>query len=205
MNTRQTKHRVFIFRTTPISFVKMNLKLSLTRKHRDNYFLNLGIYQIVPIVKNTFNQMSFYMNINIQKIFAKTFACIFFSLTGLVVITTFISAIKSFIAGEDLTQVIIQIINSNIIAIAVFELAMVIHKEYGHDNEHDVTVLLRRTLPRFIGTVCIALALEGLIMVIKYSQMDMAGNLYYPVAIVMSAGVLLISLGLFLKYAPKDP
>lgn len=144
------------------------------------------------------------MDFNIQKIFAKTFACIFFSLAGLVVIASFISAIQNFIAGEDLTQVIVQIINSNIIAIAVFELAMVINKEYGHGNEHDVTVLLRRTLPRFIGTVCVALALEGLIMVIKYSQLDMAGNLYYPVAIVISAAVLLISLGLFLKHAPSD-
>jgi hypothetical protein len=145
------------------------------------------------------------MTINVQKIFAKTFACIFFTLAGLVVISTFVSAVGEYLNGKDLTQVIIQIINSNIIAIAVFELAMVINKEYGSGNEHDVIILLRRTLPRFIGTVCVALALEGLIMVIKYSQLDMAGNLYYPVAIVISAAILLVSLGLFLKYAPNEP
>jgi len=144
------------------------------------------------------------MNINIQKTFAKTFATIFFTLAGLVVVASFVSAVGEFRQGESLTQVIIKIINSNIIAIAVFELAMVINKEYGSDNEHDVIVLMRRTLPRFIGTVCVAMALEGLIMVIKYSQLDMAGNLYYPVAIVISAGFLLISLGVFLKYAPHD-
>jgi len=144
------------------------------------------------------------VKINVQKTFAKTFATIFFSLSSLVVISSFVSAIQHFLQGETLTQVFISIINANIIAIAVFELAMVINKEYGSGNEHDLIVLLRRTLPRFIGTVCVALSLEGLIMVIKYSQLDMAGNLYYPVAIVISAGILLISLGIFLKYAPRE-
>ncbi|KZN14324.1 hypothetical protein [Marinomonas sp. TW1] len=144
------------------------------------------------------------MKINVQRTFAKTFATIFFSLSGLVVISSFVSAIQHFLQGQSLTQVFINIINANIIAIAVFELAMVINKEYGSGNEHDLIVLLRRTLPRFIGTVCVALSLEGLIMVIKYSQLDMAGNLYYPVAIVISAGILLISLGIFLKYAPRE-
>ncbi|MGO2354202.1 MAG: hypothetical protein ACTH58_05645 [Marinomonas foliarum] len=144
------------------------------------------------------------MNVNVQKLFAKTFSTIFFTLSGFVVIASFAGAINEFNHGESLTQAIIKVINSNIIAIAVFELAMVINKEYGSDNEHDVIVLLRRTLPRFIGTVCVAMALEGLIMVIKYSQLDMAGNLYYPVAIVASAGFLLMSLGIFLKYAPRE-
>ncbi|MDC0611484.1 hypothetical protein OAP63_12155 [Vibrio sp.] len=107
--------------------------------------------------------------------------------------------------GEELTQVIVKIINSNIIAIAVFELAIVIQKEYGtKGDEHHVMVLLRRTLPRFIGTVSVALALEGLIMVIKYSQLDMAGNLFYPVGIVLSAALLLIALGVFLRLSPKE-
>lgn len=36
-------------------------------------------------------------------------------------------------------------------------------------------------------------------MVIKYSQMELAGNLFYPVAIIASASLLLLSLGGFLK------
>jgi hypothetical protein len=35
-------------------------------------------------------------------------------------------------------------------------------------------------------------------MVIKYSQLDLAGNLYYPVAIISSTALLLSSLGIFL-------
>lgn len=77
-----------------------------------------------------------------------------------------------------------------------------INKEYSgperEDIESDAIAVLRRTIPRFIGTVCIALSLEGLIMVIKYSQLDLAGNLYYPVAIISSTALLLTALGLFL-------
>lgn len=140
----------------------------------------------------------------IRKLFARVFSYIFYALAGLVIISSFFSAYQLYIHGEDLTEVIIKIINSNIIAIAVFELAMVINKEYGDEDQHDVVVLLRRTLPRFIGTACVSLALEGLIMVIKYSQMELAGNLMYPVAIIASAAFLLIALGVFLKYVP-DP
>jgi hypothetical protein len=42
-------------------------------------------------------------------------------------------------------------------------------------------------------------------MVIKYSQLDMAGNLYYPVAIIISTAILLAALGLFLKLLPEPP
>ncbi|RDL45223.1 hypothetical protein DN730_06330 [Marinomonas piezotolerans] len=144
------------------------------------------------------------MSGRIQKLFAKALSCLFFLLAAMVGITSITSAVSSYMDGEALTQVLIQVINSNIIAIAVFELAMVINKEYGNEDEHDVIVMLRRTLPRFISTVCVALSLEGLIMVIKYSQMDMAGNLYYPVAIVISAALLLCALGVFLRFVPRE-
>ncbi len=64
-------------------------------------------------------------------------------------------------------------------------------------------VVLRRTVPRFVSIVCIALVLEGLLLVIKYSQLDLAGNLYYPVAIIMAASFLLIALGIFLRFLPE--
>lgn len=141
-------------------------------------------------------------NFSIQKIFAKTFTYIFFSLSAAIIFSTFTSALENILNGSEITSVIIQMVNTSIIAIAVFELAIVINKEYGNDNEHDVVDMLRRTLPRFIGTVCVALSLEGLIMVIKYSQLDLAGNLYYPVAIIISAALLLMALGVFLKFSP---
>ena len=99
------------------------------------------------------------------------------------------------ITGVDLTS-----INTDIIALAVFELTLIINKEYsgsGENDKKDVIASLRETLPRFIGTVCVALSLEGLIIVIKYSQFDLAGNLYYPAAIIVSTALLLSALGLF--------
>jgi len=38
-------------------------------------------------------------------------------------------------------------------------------------------------------------------MIIKYSQLDLAGNLFYPVAVVVAASLLLMSLGLFLRWS----
>lgn len=140
----------------------------------------------------------------LQKIFAKIFAAVFMLLSVIIVTSTFTASFESLLTGGDLSQALIKVVNDCIIAIAVFELAMVINKEYGHESQHDVVVMLRRTLPRFIGTVCVALSLEGLIMVIKYSQLERAGNLYYAVGTIVSAAVLLMALGLFLKFAPTE-
>lgn len=140
----------------------------------------------------------------IQKWFARFFAIVFLALSGLIMVLGFSAALDGLVTGVEASQIIIKVVNDCVIAIAVFELAMVINKEYGHESQHDVIAMLRRTLPRFIGTVCVALALEGLIMVIKYSQLDRAGNLYYAIATVVSAAVLLMALGLFLKHVPNE-
>lgn len=142
---------------------------------------------------------------SIRAIFASLFSLIFFGLSGAIAISAVGLIIEGVVSGADLMQVFLKSINTGVISLAVFELAMVINKEYGGDEEeHDVVVMLRRTLPRFIGTVCVALALEGLIMVIKYSQLELAGNLYYPVAIIISAALLLAALGVFLKLSPTE-
>jgi hypothetical protein len=135
-------------------------------------------------------------------LFAQAFTIIFFLLSAVILISTLATSVQEILNGADIIKVVIQIVNSSIIAIAVFELAMVVGEEFGKDAETDVIYMLRRTLPRFIGTVCIALSLEGLILVIKYSQLEMAGNLYYPVAIIVSAALLLTALGVFLKLVP---
>ena len=138
-----------------------------------------------------------------QKLFARGFTFIFFAISGAIVATTLVEAIGHVLNGQEVTQIIVKLVNASVIAMAVYEVALVISKEYGAEADHDVIVMLRRTLPRFIGTVCVALSLEGLMMVIKYSQLDMAGNLYYPVAIIVSAALLLMALGVFLRLAPS--
>ena len=84
---------------------------------------------------------------------------------------------------------------------AIFELDIGVGKEYTlPDEDENIYYNIRRTITRFVGTVCIALVLEALIMIIKYSQLELAGNLFYPVGILLGGGsALLVSLGIFLK------
>ena len=87
-----------------------------------------------------------------------------------------------------------------VISLAMYELGIGVGKEFTVEDEGEcIFQNMRRTITRFVGTVCIALVLESLIMIIKYSQLELAGNLYYPVAILSSCSFLLIALGLFLK------
>jgi hypothetical protein len=103
--------------------------------------------------------------------------------------------------SENLIGAFVKAINIAVIALAIFELGLVVNKEYGEAEDDHILVVLRRTVPRFVSIVCIALVLEGLLLVIKYSQLELAGNLYYPVAIIIAASLLLIALGIFLRFS----
>jgi hypothetical protein len=142
----------------------------------------------------------------VKNFIAKLFTILFLGLAIAILYSLFSTAVKGLINGVDITQIFLSSINTGIIALAVFELALVVHKEYSsnkNENEGNAIAGLRRTIPRFIGTVCVALSLEGLIMVIKYSQLDLAGNLYYPVAIIFSTAFLLTALAIFI-HLTKD-
>ncbi|MDN2662306.1 hypothetical protein OW492_02795 [Psychromonas sp. 14N.309.X.WAT.B.A12] len=142
-----------------------------------------------------------------RNIFSKALTIIFLALAAAITFSLFQHVVDGFINQSDFTEVLLKSINIGVIALAVFELALIINKEYSEPDDHhhkDAIKTLRGTLPRFIGTVCVALSLEGLIMVIKYSQLDLAGNLYYPVAIIISTAFLLISLGVFLRLTEKS-
>jgi hypothetical protein len=148
------------------------------------------------------------INLLIRNIFASLFTIIFLGLTSAILISLVINISEAILNGVDIMEIFLSSINTGVIGLAVFELALVINKEYVNNkkekDEDDAIEVLRRTLPRFIGTVCVALSLEGLIMVIKYSQLDLAGNLYYPVAIITSTALLLTALGLFLHLTRKQ-
>lgn len=142
-----------------------------------------------------------------RKVFSKILTLIFFGLAIAIVLSLCFDVVQGVLNKSDITEVLLSSINTGIIALAVFELALIINKEYSgpsEDHDRDAIAILRGTLPRFIGTVCVALSLEGLIMVIKYSQLELAGNLYYPVAIIVSTALLLSALGLFLRCTDKN-
>ncbi|WP_426359308.1 hypothetical protein ACPUVO_03430 [Pseudocolwellia sp. HL-MZ19] len=142
------------------------------------------------------------MHLAIRRVFALSFTIIFLGLAAAILISLVINVFNQLATGVDIMQIFLNSINTGVIGLAVFELALVINKEYSNskedEHEDDAIAVLRRTMPRFIGTVCVALSLEGLIMVIKYSQLDLAGNLYYPVAIISCTALLLSALGVFL-------
>jgi len=107
--------------------------------------------------------------------------------------------------GKELVSVFVQSVNTGIIALAIFELGLGIGKEYTTaEKEEHTFYTIRRMIARFVGTVCITLVLESLIMIIKYSQLDLAGNLYYPVGILAGSSLILSSMGLFLHLSRED-
>jgi len=138
----------------------------------------------------------------------KNTAAALFSALFLVISATLIGlSVVHFIAaftGEDFISGIIKAINDLFIALATYELAVGIFKEYRQDGENNLYSSIRRTVARFVSVVVIALVLEGLIMIIKYSQLDLAGNLFYPVGVIIAASLLLIALALFLKLTSSE-
>jgi hypothetical protein len=132
--------------------------------------------------------------------FALLFSALFHCLAVMLVgwsLWSFVDGALS--ADTEFVTLVVKSINTLVIALAMYELGLGVSKEYtAEEAGESIFQNIRRTISRFVGTVCIALVLEALIMIIKYSQLDLAGNLYYPVAILVACALLLLSLGGFL-------
>jgi len=136
-----------------------------------------------------------------RQFMVSVFSLMFFGLSFALTVVALDYFLEGLTGTMDFVEGFLKTINMAIVALATFELGLGVSKEYtDHSVEGDILVVLRRTVPRFVSTVCIALVLEGLLMTIKYSQLDLAGNLYYPVAIISSAAILLIALGMFIHF-----
>lgn len=135
-----------------------------------------------------------------RKTLAIIFSAIFHSISLLMIILTLHSFVMTIYSDgtAELIAVLLKAINTLVIALAMFELGIGVGKEYATSEKGNIYSDIRRTITRFVGTVCIALALEGLIMIIKYSQLEMAGNLIYPILVIAAAAILLVALGGFL-------
>lgn len=141
----------------------------------------------------------------VKGLIALMFSTLFLTLSVSLGILAIIQFTQAFGSEDALISGLVKSINTAVISLATFELGIGIGKEYSIDEEGgDIFPAVRRSITRFVAVVCIALVLEGLIMVIKYSQLDMAGNLYYPVAIVVSASILLLALGGFLRLTQAE-
>lgn len=154
----------------------------------------------MPLNHTAFRQL-IPLNITVFRQFMATiFSTIFFLVALILTFLTGEALFQGFMGNIGLVEAVIKSINMAIVALAIFELGLVVNKEYAcKEGEQHIIVVLRRTVPRFVSIVCIALVLEGLLLVIKYSQLGLAGNLNYPVIIIISAALLLAALGLFMR------
>lgn len=140
----------------------------------------------------------------LRVLMALVIAGLFFSIAGVLVGLSGYQFVAGIVAGTEIATALLKTVNTAVVALATFELAIGITREYCAAADGNIFANVRRTATRFISVVCIALILEALIMVIKYSQLELAGNLPYPVAIIAGASVLLVALGVFLNLTRAD-
>lgn len=137
---------------------------------------------------------------SVPRVLVPLFALFFLSFALLYATSAIVEFIKPILSEGDLTGGLVKGLHMGVVALAVYELAQIVHQEYDKSGKpFDAIRRIRRGVMRFASIVFVALVLESLIMVIKYSQQDLAGFLYYPVAIIASAALLLMSLGVFIK------
>ncbi|SDZ80323.1 hypothetical protein [Microbulbifer marinus] len=144
-------------------------------------------------------------------IVGKAFSLLFLSMCVAILISTvftfgeFIFSTAFFYREHEIPQLVINAISNLIIALAMFELFLVIDVDEHPRSRHQTMHVLLNSAPRFIIVVCVALALEGLVLVIKFSQDANKEELIYPMVVVVSSAILLIGLGIFLKICPRPP
>ena len=142
---------------------------------------------------------------SVPRVLVPLFSLFFLSFALLYATSAIVEFIKPILSDGDLTGGLVKGVHMGVVALAVYELAQVVHQEYDKSGKpSDAIRRIRRSVTRFASVVFVALVLESLIMVIKYSQQDLAGFLYYPVAIIASAALLLMSLGVFIKLSSSD-
>ena len=135
-----------------------------------------------------------------KKTIAFTFSGIFIIFSISIMVNMLVETALSINETNNFLGLLLKSISQAIVALAVLELAIVVYTEYATTDEvqADIHQRLLVTIPRFIATISIALALEGLVMVIKYSNNTFYGNDYFPILTVVSAGFLLTALAAFL-------
>jgi hypothetical protein len=136
----------------------------------------------------------------LPRVFVPTFALLFFTFSICFAISAVVEFAVPILERGDFLGGLIKGLHTGVVALAVYELAEIVHQEYDPDGpSQNVLARIRRGVARFGAVVIVALVLESLIMVIKYSQENLAGFLFYPAAIIVAAALLLTALGVFAK------
>ena len=84
-----------------------------------------------------------------------------------------------------------------VIALAVFDLAKYfVEEEVIRSREMRAASEARRSLTKFVSTIAIAVFIEGLVIVFQASKESLP-NMLYPTALLLTAIVIVIGLGIF--------
>jgi uncharacterized membrane protein YGL010W len=89
------------------------------------------------------------------------------------------------------------------LSLAIFDLAKTVFEEevlISKDIKRNST--MRRTLTRFFSTILIAVSIEGLLLVFRFSLSE-PSKLMYAVALLVAASMMLFSIGLFVYFGSK--
>jgi hypothetical protein len=137
---------------------------------------------------------------SIPRIIVPLFTLFFLAFALLYVGAAMLEFVRPILDSGDLVSGLVKGLHMGVVALPVYELAQIIYQEYDTTDRPDDTVArIHRSVTRFASIVFVSLVLESLIMVIKYSQQDLAGFLLYPVAIIVAASLLLLALGVFIR------
>jgi hypothetical protein len=143
----------------------------------------------------------------LKRLLARAFSIMFLAAAASLAVVCAVDFVHALGLSRDKDVIggIVAAVNTAFIALATFELGIGIGKEYTlPEAGADLYPVVRRTITRFVSVACIALVLEALILVIKYSQLELVGNLFYPVAVMAGASLLLVALGIFIHLSRPD-
>jgi hypothetical protein len=136
----------------------------------------------------------------LPRLFVPAFALFFYAFAVCFAVAAAVEFALPILKDGDVLGGLVEGLHTGVVALAVYELAEIVHQEYDTDRRlTDIVARIRRGVARFGAVVIVALMLESLIMVIKYSQQDLAGFLYYPAMIICSAALLIAALGVFTR------
>jgi uncharacterized membrane protein len=137
---------------------------------------------------------------HVQRVIAPLFALFFLLFALFFALSAAVEFMRPILNSGDLVEGLIKGLHMGVVALALYELTQIVYQEYDTVEAPESMVRrIRRGIIRFVSVVCTALVLESLILVIKYSQKDLAGFLYYPVALIVGAALLLVALGVFTR------
>jgi hypothetical protein len=120
---------------------------------------------------------------------AMSFALVIYGASEVILSATWIDAGDALLTG----------IGYVVIAVAVFDLAKYfIEEEVIRAREMRSPGEARRSLTKFISTICIAVFIEGVVIAFHVSKQDVSLMLY-PTALLLSAIIIVVGLGAFQK------